>query len=1161
MLAALVVVSGAPAAAVAARSDDSAVDVEVADDVSSDDDPGGGALKAGQVVTVAGIGEAGYSGDGWNARDARLGERLNIDVGPDGTLYIADRHNRRVRTVGGDGVIDTIGGTFAERSPDRDHRVHIDGWVYSPRTNVPEAVAVGADGVVYVAGRETIYRISPDGDREVIGGGGAERFCAGGDGGDGGPATEAFIFAPNDIAVDADGNVYIADKHNYAVRRIDVDGVITTMAGGGDIGCDEDHVDAAAHPELGRPDKVVVDSRGNVYFTEVDLDGGLSRVVRKVTPGGELSTVLGEQPEGFGGDGGPAAEAQHSGDLGGLAVDDEDNLYVADQRYGQIRMVDSDGVISTVAAGINVRNDIAIGPDGHLYLAGGARISKLALGAVSTGPDEPATPAEPAADPWADEEPGTVLTVAGTGEEPADGAADDGEPDPPRTMAAAPDGTLYYAGQRRHVVYGVNPDGSVGVVAGTAAGIGGFSGDGGPAVAAELTSPSGVAVGPDGTLYIADAGNGRVRAVDSDGIVTTVAGSSVPGEEDVDDEVPDDEVPDDEVPDDEVPDDEVPDDESSADQAEDAPGDGGAAVDAVLARPIDVAVDSAGRLYIADSSSGGIFTSSRTRIRMVDTDGTIHTVAGGGSLAGRDADDEPAVDAALPAVRSLVVDDEGQVYFVDVETASVRMVTADGILTTIVGDSYRWINEGGFAGDGGPADEAEVNEPHALALGPDGELYVADTFNNRIRKVDSDGVITTVSGTGERADSGDGGPAVDAAMIEPGALAVDEAGNLYVAGHRSERIRTIDPDGVITTVAEVVDAATSDEDAGLAVETTLLNPQVLAVEPAGVLHLAAARGPGTPEERWEVDPGGTIQAQGSGRSVVPEADGSVLVADSSRIRRVYPEGPEVIVAGAGPDSGPFDDGQRALFASLSVPWVTRGLDGAVYVADGAHDVLYRLEPDGTFSTIADAQLTARQYSGAAVDADGRVYLANTAVHRVDLIEPDGTVTAIAGVGRSSYEPDDGIGDGGPATEAVVASPQGVALGADGTVYVTTGYGIHRIDADGTIHTVLDDIRLARALAAADDDADGNDVEESLLADGAASMALDAHGNLYFAEPGRHRVRVLVRPGDIVTGSGATPMVLAVGTAAAMVVLVAVGVFGLRRRRAGRTPGRGGGAGI
>jgi sugar lactone lactonase YvrE len=284
-------------------------------------------------------------------------------------------------------------------------------------------------------------------------------------------------------------------------------------------------------------------------------------------------------------------------------------------------------------------------------------------------------------------------------------------------------------------------------VAGT--GAQGFSGDGGLAIRARLAYPDSVAVDAAGNVYFADVLNSRVRRIDSRGVITTVAGSDTAG----------------------------------------FSGDGGPATDAQLASPVGVAVDAAGNLYFADLGND--------RVRRVDTHGTITTVAGSGTGLATFAGDGGSADhARLNAPDDVVVDASGNLYISDYANYRVRRVDTRGVITTVAGTGVP-----GFSGDGGPATRAELDAPDGLAVDAAGNLYIAEGGDERVRRVDTHGVITTVAGTGTQGFSGDGGPATRAQLWSPKYLATDPAGNLYIAELGNERVRRVDTHGVITTVA------------------------------------------------------------------------------------------------------------------------------------------------------------------------------------------------------------------------------------------------------------------------------------------------------------------------------------------------------------------------
>ena len=289
-------------------------------------------------------------------------------------------------------------------------------------------------------------------------------------------------------------------------------------------------------------------------------------------------------------------------------------------------------------------------------------------------------------------------------------------------------------------VAGAQSADAAGVIS-TVAGSGtlGFGGDGGPATAAQLALPSGVALDGAGNLYIADWANHRIRKVDAAGVISTVAGDGTRG----------------------------------------YGGDGGPAVAAQLRYPEGVAVDGSGNLYIADSSNH--------RIRKVDAAGVITTVAGDGT-EGFGGDGGPAVAAQLDFPQGVALDGAGNLYIADTYNHRIRKVDAAGVISTVAGDGTE-----GYGGDGVPAVAALLNRPGGVAVDGSGNLYIADSGNDRIRKVDAAGVITTVAGDGTEGFGGDGGPAVAAQLDHPTGVALDDAGNLYIADYDNHRIRRLTP--------------------------------------------------------------------------------------------------------------------------------------------------------------------------------------------------------------------------------------------------------------------------------------------------------------------------------------------------------------------------------
>ena len=335
---------------------------------------------------------------------------------------------------------------------------------------------------------------------------------------------------------------------------------------------------------------------------------------------------------------------------------------------------------------------------------------------------------------------------------------------------------------------------TISALAGT--GIAGFSGDGGPATAARVNlfgsvslAPGGVAVDSSGAIYLGDSVNHRIRKITPAGIISTFAGTGIAG----------------------------------------FSGDGGAAISARLNQPGGLAFDTQGNLYIADSQNGSV--------RRVTPGGVISTVAGTGSPGLGTGDGGPATSGRMFRVYAVAVDSQGNLYIPDTFNNKVRKVNSAGIISTFAGNG-----NGGFSGDGSQATTAQLNEPYAVAADASGNVYIVDAHNNRVRKVAANGVITTVAGNGSLGFGGDGGPATSAPLPFStsgisGGLAVDAAGNLYITDSNNNRIRKVTSGGIISTIAGTGSPG-SNGDGGAALSATMDQPIGLALGPAGSLLFA-----------------------------------------------------------------------------------------------------------------------------------------------------------------------------------------------------------------------------------------------------------------------------------------------------------------------------------
>ncbi len=620
----------------------------------------------GVLSVVAGNGKLGYSGDGGPATDASLYLPVgDVAVDASGNLFIPDTGNNRVRKVSANGVITTVAGNGTPGYAGDG------GPAPSGSLWLPEGVAVDASGNLFIAdwNNNLIREVSTNGIITTVAGN-----RVGGYSGDGGYATNASLDIGPGVALDTSGILFIADQYNNRIREVSTNGIITTVAGNGAQGscCDGDHATIA---QLNNPYDAVVDASGNLF-----IEDALNYRIRKVDTNGIITTVAGDGIFGYSGDGGLATSAELGNPQGGVAVDATGNLYIGDTYDAHIRKVSTHGTITSVAGD------------------GTGRFS---------GDGGPAT--------------NSTLNF-------------------PSGLTLDASGNLFIVDNGNERVREISTNGIITTVAGDGGNgfFGSYSGDGGPATGANLNDPAGgVAVDGSGNVFIADTSSHRIRKVSTNGIITTVAGTGIAGYN----------------------------------------GDNIAATNADLKYPWGVAVDGSGNLFIADTVND--------RIRRVSTNGIITTVAGTG-VAGYNRDDIAATSADLYSPRRVAVDASGNLFIADAYNNRIRKVDTNGIIATVAGNGVA-----GYCCDGGPATSAELNSPYWVAVDRPGNLFIADYSNSRVRKVSTNGIITTVAGNGGFAYLGDGGAATKTTLAQPTGVAVDAAGNLFIADYYNSRIRKV----------------------------------------------------------------------------------------------------------------------------------------------------------------------------------------------------------------------------------------------------------------------------------------------------------------------------------------------------------------------------------
>lgn len=310
----------------------------------------------------------------------------------------------------------------------------------------------------------------------------------------------------------------------------------------------------------------------------------------------------------------------------------------------------------------------------------------------------------------------------------------------------------------------------------------GFSGDGGAATSAQLNTPTGIALDASGNVYFADTMNNRIRKIDSNGIIVTVAGNGVAGFGE----------------------------------------DGGIATAAQLNNPRGIAVDTVGNLFVSDTQNH--------RIRKVNSSGIITTLAGSGT-AGYGGDGGAATAATINTPGGIAVDSSGNIYFADTKNHRIRRIAPNGIIATLAGTGVQ-----NFGGDGGPAGGAMLNTPTGVAVDRVGQVYIADYANYRIRRVDSNGVINTIAGNGSWGVGFDGGPATRAPVSNPTGLAVDSSGNIFFTEKYNGRVRMVTADGTIYSIAGTgVFGYSGDGGAALAADLNYL--EGVAVDAKGQVYV------------------------------------------------------------------------------------------------------------------------------------------------------------------------------------------------------------------------------------------------------------------------------------------------------------------------------------
>ena len=642
---------------------------------------------------------------------------------------------------------------------------------------------------------------------------------------------------------------------------------ISTIAGSNPLGDNG----PATHALLWNPNDVAADAAANVYIADT-----ANNRIRKVAAAGTITTLACTGVAGYTGDGALAAQAECNSP-GGIAVDAAGNVYFSDSGNQRVRRIGLDGKISLVAgdgsasfagdggpatvASLNDPVGLAVDSSGDLYIAdaNNHRIRRITRD-------------------------GNINTIAGTGSSGFSGdtgLATQAKLNAPHAVNIDSQGRVLIADTQNSRIRRFVPGGIITTIAGSKAG---FGGDNSLATAAYLSKPDGVTVDRQGILYISDTGNQRIRVVTGDGIITTIAGS-IAGFR----------------------------------------GDATSAAGGWLNNPLGIATDGQ-NIYIADSSND--------RVRAIFPSHIINTIAGSGHYSG---DNGPALSAVMTNPSFVAMDNPGNLFISDQDNHVVRMVDITGKITTIAGTGVA-----GNLGDGGPALSAQLNSPQGLAVDRMGNVYVVDANNATIRMITPGGAISKIAGGGKALN--DGGPAQAAKLNSPHGMALDGPGNIYVADSSDNRVRLITTDGIIHTL--IGDGTAQDNgDGGPASAAELNRPWDVKVAGDGTVYIAEFSG----GRVRSVNPAGIAGTvgflNGNNTGIAIDTPGSIIVAGANQILSMTPSGANTRIAGDA-SRGFAGDGGPGLNALLNSPvGVVTDTKGNIYFCDQANNRVRKLSPD------------------------------------------------------------------------------------------------------------------------------------------------------------------------------------------------------------------------
>ncbi len=556
---------------------------------------------------------------------------------------------------------------------------------------------------------------------------------------------------------------------------------------------------------------------------------------------------------------------------------------------------------------------------------------------------------------------------------------------------------------------------------------------------------------------------------------------------------------------------------------------------------LDIAVT--GLTFTVDSNGLIYFTTPSSRVWKVDAAGRIAVFAGTG-VGGNTGDGGPAKDATFGTIRDMDFDGSGNLYVLDSSNYRIRRIATDGRIYACAGSGVN-----GFGGDGGPAVNAKFGSlVYQMAVGSHGEVYVADYYNSRIRKVGTDGNINTVAGGTGSNTLAEGDSPTSAPVHSPIGVEINSSGEVvfteaafdFAVTKRYQRVGRVGNDGKYHVVAGTGDPGYSG-DGGLATAARLALPGPLAYDSSGNLYICdystvrkvsggllhtISTVAGTADGSAQGDGGAAAKAFAEEVvSVAGDTSGNVYVAEPSRIRKIDARGTINTIAGLGAP-GYSGDGGAATQAHVNSPdAMLVASDGTLYFSERFNNRVRKITRAGIISTVAGSGADGANGDGSAatsaavgepwgiaLDSRGSLYISQWSLHRIRRVDSSGTITTIAGGSGSGY-----AGDGGPARNAKFANPSGLALDASGNLYVadTNNHRVRKIvgaTADGTVTTAAGDGQNESR----------GDGGKALFAsvNWPNGVAFDTFGNLFISDGNSNRIRQVDTAGNIQTIAGA-----------------------------------------